>query len=75
MGYISSEDVFKFFVDELKKRPYNFLFQTARGSGLHLVSKLFRKVHVIRRSQEALHGFSQENTRTTLVSNRQDLEE
>jgi hypothetical protein len=35
----------------------------------------FQKVHTIRRSQEALHGFSQESTQTKLVSTRQDLEE
>jgi hypothetical protein len=39
------------------------------------VSALFRKVHTTRRFQEALHGYSQESTRTKFVSTWQDLEE
>ena len=39
------------------------------------MSALFWKVHTTRRSQEALHCFSQESTWTILVSTRQDLEE
>jgi hypothetical protein len=31
-GYISSDDVFKFFAKELHKRTSNSLFQTVRGS-------------------------------------------
>ena len=34
-----------------------------------------QKAHTTRRSQEALHGFTQESTRTTLVPTRQDLKE
>ena len=35
----------------------------------------FKKAHTTRRSQETLHGFTQESTRATLVPARQDLEE
>ena len=35
----------------------------------------FKKAHTTRRSKEALHGFTQESTRTTLVPTRQDLKE
>ena len=34
-----------------------------------------KKVHTTWRSHEALHGFAQESTRTTLVPARQDLKE
>ena len=34
-----------------------------------------KKHNTTRRSQEALHGFTQESTQTTLVSTRQDLKE
>jgi hypothetical protein len=34
VGYISSDEIFSFFNDK-NSRPFNFLFQTARGSGLH----------------------------------------
>ena len=35
----------------------------------------FKKVHTTQRSHEALHGFDQESTRTTLVPAQQDLKE
>ena len=34
-----------------------------------------KKVHTTRRSHEALHGFAQESTRTTLVPTQRDLKE
>jgi hypothetical protein len=39
-GYISSEEIFSFSNDK-DPRPSNFLFQIARGSGLHSESALF----------------------------------
>jgi hypothetical protein len=55
--------------------PPAFYAKQQEARGLYSVSALSRKVHTTRRSQEALHGFSQESTRTMFVSTRQDLEE
>jgi hypothetical protein len=40
-GYMSSGNVFYFFLGSLQKRPSNFLFQIARGSGAIPVGALF----------------------------------
>ena len=63
--------------NNFKVRPSSSLFQIARGSGATpiWVYFFFKKTHTTRRSQEALHGFTQESTRATLVPARQDLEE
>jgi hypothetical protein len=74
-GYIFLEDVFKFFVKILQRRPSNSLFQIARGSGATLSECTFIKKCTPLRSQEAIHGFSQESTQKKLVSTWQDLEE
>ena len=61
-----------------KTRPSSSLFQTARGSGATPRWEYFffkKKVHTTRRSHEALHSFTQESTRTMLVSPWQDLKE
>ena len=59
-----------------KTRSSSSLFQIARGSGATpRWMNFFQKAHTTRRSQEALHGFTQESTRATLVPTRQDLEE
>ena len=49
--------------------------QEARGLHPNGSTFFFKKVHTTRRSHEALHGFAQESTRTTLVPARQDLKE
>jgi hypothetical protein len=45
--------------------------------GLHPNRSIFffKKVHATQRSHEALHGFAQESTRTTLVPAQRDLKE
>ena len=60
-----------------KTRPSYSLFQISRGSGATPRWEYFflQKAHTTRRSQEALHGFTQKSTRATLVPARQDLEE
>ena len=60
-----------------KTRPSSSLFQIARGSGATPKWEyfFFKKAHTTRRSQEALHGFTQESTWATLAPARQDLEE
>ena len=60
-----------------KTRPSSSLFQIARGSGAtpRWVYFFFKKAQTTRIFQEALHGFAQESTRTTLVPTRQDLKE
>jgi hypothetical protein len=57
-----------------EKDPPTLCSKQQKARGLHSMSALFRKVHTTRRFQEALQGYSQESTRTTLVSTRQDLE-
>ena len=63
--------------NNFKTRPSSSLFQIARGSGAtpRWMYFFFKKAHTTRRSQEALHGFTQESTRATLVPARQDLKE
>ena len=73
--YISSEDVFIPFSRIYRKDLPTLCPKQQESRRLHSVSALFWKVHTTRRSQEALHGFTQENTRTTLVPTRQDLKE
>jgi hypothetical protein len=68
-GYMSSGDVFYFSWEIIEKTLQ--LFVPTRG--LHSVSVLFQKVHTTRRSQEPLHDFTQESTRTKLVPTQQDL--
>ena len=59
-----------------RTRPSSSLFQIARGSGATpRWMNFFQKAHNTRRSKEALHGFTQESTRATLVLAQQDLEE
>ena len=60
-----------------KTRSSSSLFQIARGSGATPRWEYFflQKARTTRRSQEALHGFTEESTRTTLVPTRQDLKE
>ena len=60
-----------------KTGPSSSLLQIAKGSGAtpRWVYFFFKKAHTTRRSQEGLHGFTQESTRTTLVPTRQDLKE
>jgi len=47
--------------------------QEARGLHPWMYVFFLQKAHTTRRSQEALHGFTQESTRTTLVPTWQDL--
>jgi hypothetical protein len=63
--------------EQFQDKTPSSLFQIARGSGLHPDGCIFssKKEHTTRRSQEALHGFTQESTRTTLVPAQQDLKE
>jgi len=63
--------------NNFKTRPSSFLFKIARGSGatLRRMYFFFKKAHTNQRSQEALHGFARESTRTTLVPAQQDLKE
>jgi hypothetical protein len=71
-GYISSEEIFSFLMIKIQDPPtLCSKYQEARG--LHSVSALFQKVHTTQRSQEALHGFTQESTWTKLVPTQQDL--
>ena len=49
--------------------------QEARGLHPNGSTFFIKKVHTTRRSHEALHGFAQESTRTTLVPTRRDLKE
>ena len=63
--------------NNFKTRPSSSLFQIARGSGAtpRWMYFFFKKAHTTQRSQEALHGFTQESTRTTLDPAQQDLKE
>ena len=45
------------------------------GGYIHMGVLFFKKVHTTQRSHEALHGFNQESTQTTLVPAEQDLKE
>ena len=49
--------------------------QEARGLHPNGGTFFFKKVHTTRRSHEALHGFTQESTRTMLFPTWQDLKE
>ena len=49
--------------------------QEAQGLHPNGSTFFFKKVHITRRSHEALHDFAQESTRMTLVPARQDLKE
>jgi hypothetical protein len=62
---------------DFKIRPSRSLYQIARGSGATPKEEYFflQKVHTMRRSHRALHGFAQESTQTMLVPARQDLKE
>ena len=71
-GSLSTKDQ-----EGFKKRSSSSLCQTARGSGATSKWEYFflqKGAHHAKISQ-ALHGFAQESTRTTLVPARQDLKE
>jgi hypothetical protein len=55
-GYMSSGDVFYFFLRNYREDPLTLCSKQQEAWGLHSVSALFQKVHTTRRPQEALHG-------------------
>ena len=60
-----------------RKDPLALCAKQHEARGLHPNGStfFFKKVHTTQRSHEALHGFNQESTRTTLVPAQQDLKE